>query len=356
MRAARGEKTERPPIWLMRQAGRSDPVYREIREVFKSPLEDLFRNPEFSAAISLLPLRWGVDAVIMFQDILTPLQGMGAPFVFRPGPQPESPFREIADFNRLHRFDMTYGLSAVNRLLGFLANALKSTDVPLLGFAGAPFTLLAFMAENGSPPAELSNTRALMTEHPKETRRILKLLADMTVDYLKFQIHSGADAVQLFESAGHLLSPEEYEEWMLPYQQQVFEGTNGAGKPTIFFARRHDILLPTATLKATGATILSLPKGYSIKAVRAELGNDTIIQGNLDNHLLAEGDEKSIRDAAAACIEEGECCGHIFNLSHGLLPNTPFRNVRLLMEIVRGWHKQAARTDSTISGIRDLKP
>jgi len=152
-------------------------------------------------------------------------------------------------------------------------------------------------------------------------------------------LHCGADAVQLFESAGHLLSPEEYAEWMLPYQQQVFDGINGVGKPTIFFARRHDTLLSAAMLKATGATILSLPRGYSIKAVRAELGENTIIQGNLDNHLLADGNEKAIRDAAAGCIEEGGCRGHIFNLSHGLLPNTPFRNVRLLMEMVRGYRK-----------------
>jgi uroporphyrinogen decarboxylase len=339
MRAARGETTERPPIWLMRQAGRSDPVYREIREAFARPLEDLFRSPELACMITLLPVRWGVDAAIIFQDILTPLYGMGAPFVFRPGPQPETPFKELADFDRLHLFDMAEGLPSLGRLYEMLCNALRDTDVPLLGFAGAPFTLFAFMAENGSPPSDLPQTRALMTQHPRETRSILELLANMTVDYLKFHISCGADAVQLFESVGNLLSPDEYAEWMLPYQQQVFDGLRETGKPTIFFARRHDTLIPAAMLQAAGATILSLPQGYSIKAVRAALGADVVIQGNLDNHLLADGDEEAILAATAACIEEGGCRGHIFNLSHGLLPHTPFENVRLLVETVRGYGK-----------------
>lgn len=339
MRAARGEETPRPPIWLMRQAGRSDPVYREIREAFARPLEDLFRTPELASMITLLPVRWGVDAAIIFQDILTPLYGMGAPFVFRPGPQPEQSFKELADFDRLHFFDMAAGLPSLVRLYEMLCNALKDTDVPLLGFAGSPFTLFAFMAENGSPPSDLPQTRTLMTQHPKETRRILELLASMTIDYLKFHISCGADAVQLFESVGNLLSTEEYVEWMLPYQQQVFEGVNPVGKPTIFFARRHDALIPATTLHAAGATILSLPEAYSIKAVRAEIGDDLPIQGNLDNHLLAEGDEDAIREATIRCIEEGGCHGHIFNLSHGLLPHTPYENVRLLVDTVRGYKK-----------------
>jgi len=340
MRAARGEETPRPPIWLMRQAGRSDPVYREIREAFPRPLEDLFRTPELACMITLLPVRWGVDAAIIFQDILTPLYGMGAPFVFRPGPKPESPFREIADFNQLHLFDMSEGLPSLERLYEMLRNALKDTEIPLLGFAGAPFTLFTFMAENGSPPSNLPQTRILMNQYPKEVRRILELLADMTIEYLKFHTSCGADAVQLFESVGHLLSPEEYCEWMLPYQQRVFDGINSVGKPTIFFARRHDALIPAATLHAAGATILSLPEAYSIKVVRAEIGEHLPVQGNLDNHLLAEGDEEAIREATARCIEEGGCQGHIFNLSHGLLPNTPFENVRLVVERVRGYKKK----------------
>jgi uroporphyrinogen decarboxylase len=324
----------------MRQAGRSDPVYREIREAFPASLEELFRNPELAAMISLLPVRWGVDAVIIYQDILTPLQGMGAPFVFRPGPQPETPFREIADFNRLRRFDMTYGLPAMSRLYKFLVGALKVTDIPLLGFAGAPFTLFAFMAENGSPPADMPNTRVLMTEHPKETRRILKLLADMTVDYLKFQIMKAQMRCSCLNRWDIYCLQHEYAEWMLPYQQQVFDGINGTGKPTIFFAQRHDTLLSRPLLQASGATILSLPRGYSIKAVRAELGAKTIIQGNLDNHLLVDGDEEGdTGKRPPACIEEGGCRGHIFNLSHGLLPQYAFENVRLLVETVRGYGK-----------------
>lgn len=335
MRAARGGVTERPPIWLMRQAGRSDPVYREIRQSFPGPLENFFQNPELASMISLLPVRWGVDAVIIFQDILTPLQGMGAPFIFRPGPQPTTPFKTISDFERLHSFDMADGLPAITRLYELVCNALRDTDLPLLGFAGAPFTLFAFMAENGSPPSDLPQTRTLMTQYPEIVRRILTVLATMTADYLNYQLHCGADAVQLFESVGHLLSPEEYTEWMLPYQQQVFDSVNAVGKPTIFFARRHDTLLSASTLRDAGATILSLSAGYSIREVRKELGAETIIQGNLDNQLLAEGTEEEILKAAGRCIEEGVCHGHVFNLSHGLLPHTPFENVQRLVEFVR---------------------
>lgn len=341
MRAACGGKTDRPPLWLMRQAGRSDPVYREIRESFPGPLENFFQNSELACMISLLPVRWGVDAVIIFQDILTPLQAMGAPFVFRPGPQPITPFKALADFDRLHVFDMADGLPALTRLYELLCHALRDTDLPLLGFAGSPFTLFAFMAENGSPPSNLPQTRRLMAQYPEKVRRILTVLATMTADYLKYQMHCGADAVQLFESVGHLLSPEEYREWMLPYQQQVFDSVNDAGKPTIFFARRHDALLPAATLQAAGASILSLPEAYTIKGVREELGEAAIIQGNVDNHLLAEGKDEEILAAAARCIEEGGCRGHVFNLSHGLLAHTPFEKVRLLVEYVRSYRKES---------------
>ncbi len=312
-------------------------MYRDFRESDPRPLEELFRDPDAAAHISLLPVRWGVDAVIIFQDILTPLSGMGAPFVFRPGPQPETPLTNTQDFERLHRFDMADGLPFLARLYELLRGPVTDAGLPLLGFAGAPFTLFAFLAENGSPPFDLPNTRALMREYPVWTRTMLDLLADMTTDYLAFQIGCGANAVQLFESAAHCLTLEEYSAWALPGQQRVFAGIRNTGVPTILFARRDDALLAPATLHAAGASILSLPAAYSIATVRAEIGEPVPIQGNLDNHLLAAGPPEAIIAAAQHCIEEGACHGHIFNLGHGVLPDTPFEHVTLLIDAIRSF-------------------
>ncbi|HDP36240.1 MAG TPA: uroporphyrinogen decarboxylase [Candidatus Hydrogenedentes bacterium] len=344
MRAARGETTERPPIWLMRQAGRSDPAYRALREECPLPLEAVFRRPDMAAEISMLPARWGVDAIIIFQDILTPLSGMGTPFVFRPGPQLESPVNSVLDLELLHLFDMADELPFVARIYALLRNAVQE-DLPLIGFAGAPFTLFSFLAENGSPPADLPNTRALMTAHPGKTRQTLELLAAMTAQYLKYQIMCGANVVQLFESLANRLSPDEYGEWALPYQQYIFDELRATGTPAIFFARRDDALLSPAVLHKAGASILSLPAFCSIKTARAEIGEQTPVQGNLDNHLLAEGTQEEIREAAHCCIEAGRRRGHIFNLSHGLLPHTPFENIQMLVEYVRSQDGQGGAVD-----------
>ncbi len=339
LQAANGHQTTRPPIWLMRQAGRCDPAYRKFRAERDVPLENLFRDPEAAAYISLLPARWGVDAIIIFQDILTPLSGMGAPFVFRPGPQPEQPLTSPADFMGLHQFDMAEELPFLVSLYDTLRDALKSSELPIIGFAGAPFTLLAFLAENGSPPADLPNTRALLQEHPATMRRFLDTLAAMTTDYLLFQISLGAETVQLFESTAHCLHPEEYATWALPYQQQVFDGIRHTGAPSIFFARRNDAHISPATLQQAGASVLSLSSAYSLAATRATLGVETPLQGNLDNQLLANGPVDAILRAAQRCIEEGECRGHIFNLGHGVLPHTPFEHVKQLVAHVRAYEK-----------------
>ncbi|MDZ4857710.1 MAG: uroporphyrinogen decarboxylase family protein, partial [Candidatus Hydrogenedentes bacterium] len=186
-------------------------------------------------------------------------------------------------------------------------------------------------AEQGSFGARADRAMRLVRDYPDIARRLLEKLTTMTIDYLKLQIEAGAAAIQLFESAANLLSPRFYEEWALPYHQQIFDALPQS-VPTIMFAR--DWSDPTQ-LQASGATVLSLTEHVHILDVRAQLGNSTIVQGNLDNTLLVTGTKEAIADAARACVAEGGHRGHIFNLSHGLLRDTPFENVVHVIEIVK---------------------
>ena len=329
LRAARGETTPRPPVWLMRQAGRPDPAYLAYRERVGLPLEALFRHPEHAAHITLLPRRIGVDALIVFQDILTPLTPMGAPFVFAPGPKLEVPVRSAAAADRLHAFDVATALGFVGETFSLVHHALGGA-MPVLGFAGAPFTLLVFLVEGGSFGDDIGATRRFLEAQPEAARRLLDRLTEVTIAYLRYQVAHGAAAVQLFESAAHVLAHDEYQQWALPYQQTVFAALRGTA-PTIQFARA----FPHAPLlKASGADILSLPDSLRISEARAALGADTIVQGNLDNRWLVTASPVQVAERARAIVDEGQHRGHIFNLSHGLLRETPFENVVALVQAV----------------------
>ncbi|MFO7973770.1 MAG: uroporphyrinogen decarboxylase family protein [Candidatus Hydrogenedentota bacterium] len=333
LRAARGERTERPPIWLMRQAGRTDPEYKKLKAETGLPLEAMFRHSDLAARISLLPRRIGVDAIIYFQDILTPLAPMGAPFVFRPGPVLETPMHEPRDLDKLHAYDVAEELPFIGEIFRLVRRALNGA-MPVLGFAGAPFTLAVFVLEGGSFGGTAPKAMQFFAEHPETTHALLEKLTKVTVEYLKFQIEAGADAVQLFESAAPLLDNSQYREFALPYQQRIFEALRGL-VPSIAFARDID---DVRLLDASGADILSLPSSITIAQARDIVGKDRVVQGNLDNRLLADGALSAISEAALACIESGECRGHIFNLNHGLLRRTPFENVCHLVETVKTFY------------------
>lgn len=330
IRAARGEKTPRTPIWMMRQAGRTDPEYNKLKEASGLPLHELFRHPELAAQISLLPKRIGVDAIIYFQDILTPLAPMGAEFVFNSGPEFERDFRSVAALNALHRYDVADELPFIPETFRLVYESLDG-EMPVLGFAGAPLTLAVFMIEGGSFGKRADAAVSFMNEEPAALHRLLDKLADMTIDYLTLQINAGAAAWQLFESAAYLFTRKQYCEFALPYQQRIFEALRGRA-PTIMFARDWTDL---EALNASGADILSLAKTPSIAETRQSLGNARVLQGNLDNELLATGSKEAIAEAARDCIRQGEHRGHIFNLSHGLLRETPFENVCYLVDVVR---------------------
>lgn len=330
LRAIRGETLSRPPVWLMRQAGRTDPEYNALKERANLPLEKLFSHPELAAEISLLPKRIGVDAIIYFQDILTPLTPMGCPFVFRPGPVTDSPIVTPDDVARLQPVDAASSLSFIGETFDRL-HATLDGEMPVLGFAGAPLTLAVFMLEGKSFGENADKALAFFKQYPEATRELLDKLTDMTIGYLRYQIDHGAAAIQLFESAAYLLTPEQYRTLALPTHQRIFDALRGTA-PTIMFAREWD---DVQDLDASGADILSLPSSISIAEARTIAGNDRVMQGNLDNKLLAEGAWPDIEAAARACIESGDRRGHIFNLSHGLLRHTPFEHVTRLVELVR---------------------
>lgn len=327
LRAARGEATPRTPVWLMRQAGRSDPDYRALRDRVGLPLEELFARPDLATEISLQPQRIGVDAIIMFQDILTPLAPMGARFVFRPGPVLEQPIRNVADLERLHTYDPRTELAYVADTLRLIRKSLNGA-LPVLGFAGAPLTLAMFLLEGKSPGDRPEHARAFLRGEPARFRELLAQLTDVTVEYLSLQIDAGADAIQLFESAAHLLTREEFVTWALPFEREVFARL-GRRVPGILFVRDQPFV---DLMAAAGADVLSVTTSVDLSAAKQEFPQ-LAFQGNVSNELLARGSLEEIDAAVGECIRAGGQAGHILNLGHGVLPETPFENVRRFVEV-----------------------
>lgn len=330
LRAARRERTPRTPVWLMRQAGRTDPEYRALRRRVDLPLEELFRHPDLATEVSLLPRRWGVDAIIVFQDILTPLVPAGAPFVFRPGPRLDRPFDPVRSLDRLKLYDPAEELGFVGSILGNLRRELRD-ELPLIGFAGAPLTLAFFLLEGKSPGPDATATHKLMREYPVILHRLLERLTAITIDYLTYQISCGAQIVQLFESLADRLNRQEYVSFAHPYHERVFEAIRGR-VPTVLFAKEQTCV---DLMAASGADVISVGKCVDIGAVRRTVGDRVAVQGNVDNELLVTGSFEEIDAAVRDCIVAGGQQGHILNLNHGLLQETPFENVCRIVEAAK---------------------
>ncbi len=338
LRAARGEHTPRTPVWLMRQAGRYDPEYQRIRSASGLELEDLFCRPDYAAEITILPLRLGVDALILYQDILTPLGPLGAPFVFRPGPLLETPVRTPADVKQLEPYEVSEELwfvpDSIHRVLDETGRR-----VPLIGFAGAPWTLAAFLIEGQSPGATGAQARSFLQDHPEAAHELLGRLSDLTAAYLRMQIDAGVHIVQLFESCADLLTDEQYETFALPYQQRVFDRI-GDAVPRIIFAKA---ISNPDLLRRSGAEVLSLSEQADLAAARRDLPPSIAVQGNVDNQLLLNGPPEAIDRAVFQCLEAGGGQGHILNLGHGILKGTPFEHVVRFINAARQHAESAAR-------------
>jgi len=320
---------DRIPVWLMRQAGRTDPEYNQLRKNDGRVLEELFADPEIAIKISLLPKRLGVDAIIMFQDILTPLTPMGAGFHFTPGPILEKPVRTMAQVKALRLPDPETDLRTVAQILSGLKTELAG-ELPVLGFAGSPMSLAFFMIAGSSPNKKINEVLAFVKEQPAITQALLELLTEMTVDYINFQMASGAHAVQLFESFAEVIPLEIYKKYVQPTHEKIFSALMPT-TPSILFTKESphlDLMLQS------GATVLSV--GNCIDLAKAKkMAPGMIFQGNVDNKILADGTKEEITQAVQKCFEQSGRKNHILNLNHGLLERTPFENVQHFIDAAK---------------------
>ena len=327
LRACRSEPTERVPVWIMRQAGRYLPEYQAVRA--HHTFLEICKTPELAAEVSIQPHRvLGVDAIIVFSDILVVAEAMGLPLdVPDSGPVLGNPVRDASDVRRLRDFDPARETKFVGDAIRAICKQVGA-NVPVLGFAAAPWTLACYMIE-GRTRGDISRAKQLLREDPKLLRELLDRIALATAKYLKMQIEAGAAAVQLFDTWAGELSREEYDSVELPATQQIIETLGGEKAPKILYAKgsaRH-----LESMAKSGANVLSVDWNTDLAEARQKLGRKIALQGNVDpSKLLGPVDE--IRRAAREAIEKTGGVGHILNLGHGILPNTPVENARAFVE------------------------
>jgi uroporphyrinogen decarboxylase len=313
----------------MRQAGRYLPEYRKIREGLT--MLQAVTTPEIAAEITLQPIRrFGFDAAILFSDLTVPFTPMGAPFDIKEGVGPvvEQPVRTRADVDRLSSFDPNSGLGFVMETIKILKGEL---DVPLIGFTGAPFTLASYLIEGG-PSKDHKLTRALMYSDPNLWHSLVGLLADVVASYLEAQIKAGVNAIQLFDSWIGVLDEAAYREFLLPNMQLIFERVKLAGVPAIHFGTGTAALL--GVMQEAGGDVIGVDWRISLTEAATRL-LPTPLQGNLDPALLLTKPDL-IERKARQILEEGRSLpGHIFNLGHGIYPETPLANVERLVATVQ---------------------
>ncbi len=336
LRACWRREVDRTPLWIMRQAGRYLPEYRALRE--KVDFLTLCRTPELAVEASLQPIRrFGLDAAIIFSDILVPLEAMGVEIDFDPGPKIARPVRTRADVDALVLRPAAEATAYVGRAVALLRRELDGRT-PVIGFCGAPFTLAAYLVE-GRGKEGFGGVKSLMAREPATFVLLLEKLADQMADYLNLQIASGAQAVQVFDSWAGLLSPEDYRAYVLPALQRLVRGVKREGVPIVYFAVAGGHLLEDSL--AIGADVLGLCWRTPLADARRRTGGRVALQGNLDPHLLFAPPEV-VRARARAVLESaGDAPGHIMNLGHGILPDTPIASVEALVETVA---ERAGRT------------
>jgi uroporphyrinogen decarboxylase len=324
------------PIWLMRQAGRYMPEYRAMRE--RHGFLELCKNPQAAAEVTLQPVeRLGVDAAILFADILLVLEplGVGLEFTKGEGPHIERPVRSADDVARLGGGDGAASVGFVFETVRLARRALGDR-VPLIGFAGAPFTLASYLIEGGAS-REFLLTKRFMRAERGAWHAMLSRLAGITADYLNGQIAAGAQAVQLFDSWVGTLSPADYLEFVLPHSRAVIQRLT-PGIPVIHFGVGTATLLPL--MKDAGGDVIGLDWRVELGPTWDRLGHDVAVQGNLDPAVLLSGRDEIHRAAKAILDGAARRPGHIFNLGHGVHQETPVESVKTLVDIV---HELSAR-------------
>ena len=323
------------PVWFMRQAGRYIPAYRALRE--KHSLLTLCRTPELAVEVTLQPVRiLGVDAAILFSDLLLPLAPLGIAFDFQAGEGPviEKPVRARDDIGALRRFEPREELGMVLEAIRLLRTELA---VPLIGFAGAPFTLASYAIEGGRS-STFALTKALMYSDPEAWHRLAGLLAETSRDFLRAQAEAGAQALQVFDSWVGALDLADYREFVLPHTRTIFEGLRGLGVPLIHFGTGAGHLLPA--LREAGGDVIGLDWRLPLDEGWSRVGMDVAIQGNLDPTLLLGPRDRLLSRVDDVLRRAAGRPGHVFNLGHGILPTTPVENVKAVVDHV---HARSAR-------------
>ncbi len=319
LKACRREPVDMTPVWIMRQAGRYLPEYQQVRG--KASFLELCKTPELAAKVTIQPVeRLGVDAAILFSDILIPVEAMGVPLEFHEGRGPilGKEIRGQADVESLCIPDPSEKVPFVMETIRILRKALDG-KVPLIGFSGAPFTLASYIVEGGTS-RNFIKLKTLMYQAPKVYRSLMTKIARTVIAYLNAQIQAGAQAVQIFDTWAGILTPGDYEEYALPYTRQVVAGLNRANVPVIHFANDCATLLPA--IRTLGVDVIAVDWRIPLDVAALVVGKDVALQGNMDPTMLFLPPEK-IDDCVRDVLRRGEAAeSHIFNLGHGILPPT----------------------------------
>ncbi|GAC1504924.1 MAG: uroporphyrinogen decarboxylase [Candidatus Dormibacteraceae bacterium] len=336
IQAARHQPVDVTPVWLMRQAGRSLPEYRKLRE--RWTLLDIVAQPELCAEVTLQPVRrFGVDAAVMFADIMLPLRGMGVEFelVENIGPVIARPIASAADVERLV---VPPGEEAAPQVITAVRQVVAESPVPVIGFSGAPFTLASYLIE-GRPSRDFAKVKSFMFSEPAAFDMLLGKLAETMAGYLKAQVTAGVSAVQLFDSWVGALAVEDYEARVLPHTRAIFDALKSAGVPRIHFGTDTAGLLES--IASAGPDIVSVDWRVPLDVAWDRIGHERGVQGNLDPAVLL-GPPELVRERARDVLRRAAGRpGHIFNLGHGVMPSTPLENLQLLVDTVHEW--QVAR-------------
>jgi len=326
VRAARGETVERPPVWAMRQAGRWDPEFRRVRDgaEFFAFSEDV----EKAAEATLCPKRFGVDAIILFYDITTLPLAMGLPFALKPqvGPSPDRPIQTLADLDRLNADPSPDSYRHIRELLHTVKRKLNG-DLPVIAFAGSPFTVATYCIGTGK---DMAATRRYIAEKPAVWDGLLKKLSGATVGFLNTLVTDGADVVQLFDSWAGMLRADEYDVFAQRHHADILAGVTGV--PRILFVKECPYL---DAMCRSGADVVSLGARHDLATARRDYPN-LVFQGNVSEDVMRTGTPDAVRAAVQSCLTAGGGHRHIVNLNHGVDKSTPVENFRAYVNAVTG--------------------
>ncbi len=329
IKACWGQKTDYTPVWLMRQAGRYLPQYMEVRR--KCTFLELCKTPELAAEVTIQPIDYlGADAAIMFSDILTPVEPMGMKLDFVPGPVFEHPIRSMADVKALRIPEMEADVPYVLETIKILRREFEGR-VPLIGFGGAPFTLACYMVE-GKGSKDFAHIKKMMYGAPEVYAALMEKITEMDRQYLNAQIAAGAQAIQIFDTWGGIVSPVDYERYILPYTTKLINGLNRKGIPIIHFVKGAGTMLDS--VKKAGADVVGLDWHLGLDRARAILGDKVAVQGNLDPTVLYAPKAHIEAEVSRILNENADRPGLIFNLGHGILPNVDPENAKFMVECV----------------------